>query len=166
MKQDKENAETADKFGQANLAEDMETLAHETANALTETKGTMDEILQVNKMLLEKINSQENDIQNLKNEEGKKHVNNAHKKQGKTSNDEVFQMIKKLTETMTGKPARRRVQKTDKEIFYCWSHGFGTNPEHISCKCTRKMEGHIDNATRENRQGGSIKHAVRLGINL
>ena len=93
-------------------------------------------------------------------------MNNANKKQEKTSNDEMCQMIKKLTENMRGKPSRYRVQKTDKDFFYCWSHGFGTNPDHISCKCTRKMEGHIDSATRENRQGGSIKHEVRFGIKL
>ena len=55
LKQEKKILETAGTFGEANLAEDIETLAIETANALAETKVAMEGFLKLNKMLLEKI---------------------------------------------------------------------------------------------------------------
>ena len=57
-------------------------------------------------------------------------------------------------------------EKPDRQFFYCWSHGFGTNRNHIICKCTRKKEGHIDNAIGDNRQGGSINNAEKFGVTL
>ena len=35
---------------------------------------------------------------------------------------------------------------------YCWTHGAGN---HKSCDCRNKKEGHKDNATFDNRMGGS-----------
>jgi hypothetical protein len=40
-------------------------------------------------------------------------------------------------------------------ISYCWSHGITSNLRHTSCTCTRKKEGHKDDATLNNRMGGS-----------
>jgi hypothetical protein len=40
-------------------------------------------------------------------------------------------------------------------ISYCWSHGITSNLRHTSCTCTRKKEGHKDEATLNNRMGGS-----------
>ena len=40
------------------------------------------------------------------------------------------------------------------EIFYCHSHGIGTNPKHTSMTCTNKGPNHEDKATFQNRMGG------------
>ena len=37
---------------------------------------------------------------------------------------------------------------------YCWSHGWGFDPQHTSCNCKRKAPGHQDQATLENMMGG------------
>jgi hypothetical protein len=41
------------------------------------------------------------------------------------------------------------------KMYYCWTHGLGTNPNHCSSACSNKPAGHIDNATAINLQGGS-----------
>ena len=41
------------------------------------------------------------------------------------------------------------------QMFYCWSHGLGRNPNHCSATCTSKRQGHKDNATVNNRMGGN-----------
>jgi hypothetical protein len=43
------------------------------------------------------------------------------------------------------------------QMYYCWSHGLGTNPRHCSSACNNKLAGHIDNATAVNLQGGSTR---------
>ena len=45
---------------------------------------------------------------------------------------------------------------------YCWSHGAGN---HTSKQCRFKKEGHQDNATFENRMGGSNAYCKRAGKN-
>ena len=40
-------------------------------------------------------------------------------------------------------------------MYYCWSHGLGTNPDHTSCTCTRKKTGHQEDATADNMMGGN-----------
>jgi hypothetical protein len=40
------------------------------------------------------------------------------------------------------------------EIYYCWSHGLGFNLGHTSCTCHNKKNGHKDDATIRNCQGG------------
>jgi hypothetical protein len=37
--------------------------------------------------------------------------------------------------------------ETGRKIYYCWSHGGNTNPNHTSAKCTRPKEGHQKEAT-------------------
>jgi hypothetical protein len=44
---------------------------------------------------------------------------------------------------------------TKKVLYYCWSHGYTTNPDHNSCKCNNPKEGHQKEATIENNMGGS-----------
>jgi hypothetical protein len=46
-------------------------------------------------------------------------------------------------------------------VTYCWTHGVTKNLRHNSCTCTRKAEGHKDNATFSNRMGGSEKTCER-----
>lgn len=45
-------------------------------------------------------------------------------------------------------------------LYYCWSHGLGRNPAHTSPTCEHKLEGHRDDATFANRQGGSTRIMV------
>lgn len=40
-------------------------------------------------------------------------------------------------------------------IFYCWTHGIGTNPNHTSAMCLAPAEKHKKNATFKKRMGGS-----------
>ena len=40
-------------------------------------------------------------------------------------------------------------------ISYCWSHGITKNLNHTSATCNRKKEGHKDQATLNNKMGGS-----------
>lgn len=40
-------------------------------------------------------------------------------------------------------------------MYYCWSHGLGTNPTHTSLTCRFKKPNHEDAATVRNRIGGS-----------
>lgn len=40
-------------------------------------------------------------------------------------------------------------------MFYCWTHGLGTNPNHTSATCQRRATGHQDDATVTNMQGGN-----------
>lgn len=40
-------------------------------------------------------------------------------------------------------------------MYYCWTHGLGMNAEHTSATCSRKGDGHVDNATATNMQGGN-----------
>ena len=47
---------------------------------------------------------------------------------------------------------RRRVKKRTDTRFYCWSCGAWN---HCSKDCQRKKEGHQDDATFEDKKGGS-----------
>ena len=42
-------------------------------------------------------------------------------------------------------------------ITYCWSHGITKNLRHTSKTCSRKKEGHKDDATLNNKMGGSTE---------
>ena len=42
-----------------------------------------------------------------------------------------------------------------KPITYCWSHGITQNLKHDSKNCTRRKEGHKEDATLHNKMGGS-----------
>lgn len=39
--------------------------------------------------------------------------------------------------------------------YYCWTHGTTKNPRHTSKTCNDRREGHKEDATAENKQGGS-----------
>jgi hypothetical protein len=41
------------------------------------------------------------------------------------------------------------------KMFYCWTHGLGTNPNHCSSTCKKKAEGHKDNATADKMMDGN-----------
>ena len=42
-----------------------------------------------------------------------------------------------------------------RKMYYCWTHGACFHPGH---KCRNKAQGHQDNATFQNRMGGSVKN--------
>jgi hypothetical protein len=52
-------------------------------------------------------------------------------------------------------PGNIQVNDSPTMMYYCWSHGLGTNQTHTSFKCTRKTQGHQDNATADNMMGGN-----------
>jgi hypothetical protein len=47
---------------------------------------------------------------------------------------------------------------------YCWTHGYILGDDHTSCTCNKKGPGHIDNATRQNPQGGSTRGKKERGL--
>jgi hypothetical protein len=42
-------------------------------------------------------------------------------------------------------------------IYYCWTHGLNHNPKHTGMTCTRRDDGHKEEATLDNRMGGSAR---------
>ncbi|CAB9531476.1 hypothetical protein SEMRO_3585_G349380.1 [Seminavis robusta] len=48
-------------------------------------------------------------------------------------------------------------------MYYCWSHGLGTNDQHTSMTCSKKQEGHRTDATADNMQGGCCVIHRRAG---
>ena len=43
-------------------------------------------------------------------------------------------------------------------IYYCWTHGFGSDPEHTGHTCRNQAPGHQPGATAHNQLGGSARH--------
>jgi hypothetical protein len=41
------------------------------------------------------------------------------------------------------------------KMYYCWTHGLGTNPNHCSASCKKKADGHKDNATADKMMDGN-----------
>ena len=50
-----------------------------------------------------------------------------------------------------------------KKMYYCWSHGLSTNPDHTSASCKNPKEGHETQATIFDMRGGSAKIARARG---
>ena len=48
-----------------------------------------------------------------------------------------------------------------KPLYYCWTHGYSTNPQHTCPTCRFKAQGHRADATAENRLGGCEKGLKR-----
>ena len=62
---------------------------------------------------------------------------------------EVLEALAKVTPTANLGGGNKRTRKK----YYCWT--CGSNSNHPGRSCTRKKEGHQDNATEHNRMGGS-----------
>jgi hypothetical protein len=45
-------------------------------------------------------------------------------------------------------------QNTTTRMTYCWSNGYGNNPNHSSATCTNPQSGHRTDATVDNMLGG------------
>jgi hypothetical protein len=62
----------------------------------------------------------------------------------------------------TTKPPPAPSNENHPPYFYCWTHGYGTNPNHTGRTCTNKAENHNPNATFYNMMGGNNRiHRVR-----
>jgi hypothetical protein len=55
------------------------------------------------------------------------------------------------------KPKSQGKDESDKEITYCHSHGITSNLWHNSATCSRKKEGHKEEATLNNKMGGNTE---------
>ena len=73
-------------------------------------------------------------------------TNKSLTEQLKTANETIKSLSKSIT------PKKRGSSKPHNN--YCWSHGY-VYGAHNSETCNRKLEGHKDTATKDNRQGGS-----------
>ena len=56
-----------------------------------------------------------------------------------------------------GTTAPRPPRNNSNNESYCWSHGRTRNEEHTSPSCRNKKEGHKNDATLSNKQGGSTR---------
>ena len=54
--------------------------------------------------------------------------------------------------------AGKKRKKNNNSKFYCWTHGRTRNKNHTSDTCINKQEGHKEDATLDNRKGGSNKY--------
>jgi hypothetical protein len=59
-----------------------------------------------------------------------------------------------LANRTTETPAAHIELPSGKKMYYCWSHGLGTNRAHTSVNCLNKKDGHKDNATADHMLGG------------
>ena len=55
-------------------------------------------------------------------------------------------------------------KKPNNRFKYCWS--CGSNTTHTSAECKRRREGHVETATFENRQSGSVSRIPKRFRNL
>ena len=175
MKQDQDNNVTAEQYGQANVAEDLASLAKETTGALEEIStantSTMEELKNMNMQLMATVKAQQTDINQLKNADTPTTRSLSSTSEltcnsvGGTTN-EGNNVLNTLVERLTTviESTKRRPQRSKRAVYYCWTHGYNTNPEHTSQTCSRKAEGHVLEATSTDRQGGSTKSAKRLGV--
>jgi hypothetical protein len=49
------------------------------------------------------------------------------------------------------------------QMYYCWTHGLGMNPEHTSASCQNKADGHKNLATANNLLGGNDRIMASRG---
>lgn len=69
------------------------------------------------------------------------------------------QLEARTTDTDTPNNDTRRNPRTRRYTEYCWTHGACN---HKSAECRNKAEGHKDEATKDNRMGGSTSFISRL----
>jgi hypothetical protein len=53
-------------------------------------------------------------------------------------------------------------KKRFNNLNYCWSCGYDVSLGHTCESCTRKLQGHKDNATRANNMGGSQRNKAKV----
>ena len=52
-------------------------------------------------------------------------------------------------------PESPHIVTNDVKMYYCWTHGLGTNPKHCSNNCNKKADGHKNDATADNMKDGN-----------
>ena len=67
--------------------------------------------------------------------------------------DELIKLINNQQKKSQLPPYQGKIN--GENVTYCWSHGITKNRRHNSKTCKRKKEGHQDDATLNNRMGGS-----------
>ena len=121
------------------MATELAELTSGTMEALnlldTKQQEEMTNLTTMNKTLIETIQQQQNDINDLKLAVTKQPATTI------TTKSRDDGIMKNLMKMIKG-------NDKNKEIFYCWTHGFNTNPDHTSCTCKWPAEGHIREATK------------------
>jgi len=59
--------------------------------------------------------------------------------------------------TATDTPPASAIANDGTRVYYCWTHGLGTNKAHTGPTCQHKADGHKDEATVTNMMGGNAK---------
>jgi len=111
------------------------------ANAATNEKAVLKELVATNSKQSETISTQAQNIKSLTHQVQKLHeqISSLKNRSGRHSNTPP---TSEWTPVSNG---------------YCWSHGYRVAPGHSSLTCIRPLPGHKKEATRRNIMGGSTK---------
>ena len=96
-----------------------------------------------------------NSTQGLKAQEVQAMIKEALKEQTNNGDDEYRGGRRKFGQKKNAKCQPAQAIVDGYPVSYCWSHGVTRNLFHTSMNCSRKKEGHKDNATYHQRMGGS-----------
>ena len=69
------------------------------------------------------------------------------------SNAELLRLIQQLQQQLNTQPPEKPKSSKRVVTHYCWTHGACAHPSHL---CRNKKEGHRDDATLDNKLGGSV----------
>ena len=75
-----------------------------------------------------------------------------------TSQANFTKMLEILEKSATKISTLRTGPRNGRPLSHCWTHGCSDNTSHTGATCTNKKEGHIEEATWENKMGGSEKY--------
>jgi hypothetical protein len=104
------------------------------ANAATNEKAVLEELVATNSKQAETISTQAQNIKSLTHQVQKLHEQISSLKKGSGKNSSTW---------------------TPVSDGYCWSHGYRCAPGHSSLTCRHQLPGHKKEATRRNIMGGS-----------
>ena len=137
-------------FGTANAAITHATAVTEAleglANVAAVDKNTVEMLTTTNATLVEELKKNDEIISKLTADNSKL----------------IAILAKKAESNNNAQTAPRKFTKEEDARFdpkgYCWSHGYRVVFGHNSKSCKGKLQGHKDEATRENSLGGSTRH--------
>jgi hypothetical protein len=140
-------------FHGANSAIDLTTAIDSLAMAVTTDREVMSRLTQTNQQLVKT------------NKQLSAQLQQANLELAQIKNQTTYQPRTPTTTKPTGTTRGTRPPfdhaawiLTLDPLGYCWTHGYRDVRGHNSQNCTRKNEGHQDEATRTNNMGGSTKH--------
>jgi hypothetical protein len=90
------------------------------------------------------------------------HFNRAEKERHRKTTAGQAGFTANAANTVTGKE-NKKPNGDGKKMYYCWSHGLSTNPDHTSASCKNPKDGHETEATIFDMRGGSNKIARARG---